>query len=342
MARQAFATLGNVTTLPREVELVKAFLQTEVGSDFELAHLLDKQVAVHHSGLPDEVRSLIEWLAEEGHLRVLCATTTIAQGINFPVSSVFLSGVQHPSKSGWIPMTPREFWNLAGRAGRVGQDSVGVVGIATDDDPERTRKLIAFVAEQTHALASRLVDLIEKIVDRSPEAQLTAVTRDDEWADFRSFIEHLLREANDLQKLVSRTEPILRATLGFNAMRGDADVRSQRRAQVLLDVTNGYARRLAGNMGSLALADSTGFDPEGVQTAMRELRGLEQNLTPADWVPSSLFGEGRGLSSLFGVMMRIPALNEAINDIAGTGQDRRRVAEIAKAWVAGRSVQEIA
>jgi hypothetical protein len=40
--------------------------------------------------------------------------------------------------------------------------------------------------------------------------------------------------------------------------------------------------------------------------------------------------------------MRIPALNQAINDIAGTGQDQRRVAEIAKAWVSGKSVQEIA
>jgi superfamily II DNA/RNA helicase len=342
MARAAAASMETPDRLPDEIKLVQDFLRTEVGRDFELIELLRKKVAVHHSGLPDEVRSLIEWLAEEGQLRVLCATTTIAQGINFPVSSVFLQRVEHPSQHGPIPMTAREFWNLAGRAGRVGQDSVGVVGIVTDNDPERTRNLTAFVAEQTHALASRLVDLIEKIVDRSPDAQLTAVIKDEEWADFRSFIAHLLREANDLQQLVSRTEPILRATLGFNTMKGNTDARSQQRAQVLLDVTNGYARRLAQNMGSLALADSTGFDPEGVQTAMRELRGLEHNLTPADWVPSSLFGEGRGLSSLFGVMMRIPALNQAINEIAGTGQDRRRVAEIAKAWVSGRSVQEIA
>jgi superfamily II DNA/RNA helicase len=342
MARAAAASMEPPDRLPEEIKLVQDFLRTEVGRDFELVELLRKKVAVHHSGLPDEVRSLIEWLAEEGQLRVLCATTTIAQGINFPVSSVFLSGVKHPSKSGWIPMTTREFWNLAGRAGRVGQDSVGVVGIVTNDDEDRTRKLTQFVAEQTQALASRLIHLIEKIVDRSPPAQLMAVINDEEWADFRSFIAHLLREANDLQQLISRTEPILRGTLGFSTMRGDTNARSQRRAQVLLDVTNGYAQRLAQNMGSLALADSTGFDPEGVRTAMRELSGLEQRLTPADWAPTSLFGDGGGLSSLVGVMMRIPALNEAINDIAGSGHDRRRVANIAKAWVAGRSVQEIA
>lgn len=31
-------------------------------------------------------------------------------------------------------MTPREFWNLAGRAGRIGQNSLGVVGIACNKD----------------------------------------------------------------------------------------------------------------------------------------------------------------------------------------------------------------
>ena len=42
-------------------------------------------------GTVDDVRTLMEWLAETGSLRMLCATSTLAQGINFPVSSVFLS-----------------------------------------------------------------------------------------------------------------------------------------------------------------------------------------------------------------------------------------------------------
>lgn len=343
MAKAAAASMETPERVPDEIKLVQDFLRTEVGRDFELVELLRKRVAVHHSGLPDEVRSLIEWLAEEGQLRVLCATTTIAQGINFPVSSVFLQRIEHSTRYGPpIPMTAREFWNLAGRAGRVGQDSVGVVGIVTDDDPERTRKLTAFVAEQTHALASRLVDLIEKIVDRSPIAQLTAVARDDEWADFRSFIAHLLREANSLQDLVNRTEPILRATLGFSSLRGRTDPRSQRRAQVLLDVTNSYAQSLARDMRVVSWSDSTGFDPRGVQIAMKELGGLEQRLTTSDWAPTSLFGKGGGLSSLVGVMMKIPALREEIERISGNGLDHLRVSEIAKAWVTGSSVQEIA
>ena len=341
MARVAADNMEAPIRLPDEVKLVQAFLRNEVGENFELVSLLQKRVGVHHAGLPDEARSLIEWLAEEGHLRVLCATTTIAQGINFPVASIFISRTEHPTKRGPIPMTPREFWNLAGRAGRVGQDSVGVVGVATDSEEKSTR-LREFVAEATRDLASRLIKMLDDIFGRSPEAQLIAVIRDAQWADFRLFVAHLLKEAKNLERLRTQTEQILRSTYGYSIMRGTDDPRSQARAARLVELTNEYAERLAGNMAALALADSTGFDPEGVRLAMKGLRGLEDNLTSQDWEPTSLFGEGQSLSRLIGVMMQIPALNQAIEDIAGTGRDRRRVAEIAKAWVAGRSIQEIA
>ncbi len=341
MARLAADNMELPDRLPEELKLVQAFLKTEIGEDFELVSLLRKRVGVHHAGLPDEARALIEWLTEEGHLRLLCATTTIAQGINFPVSSIFISRAEHPHRTGPIPMTAREFWNLAGRAGRIGQDSVGVVGLATNHS-EKSNRLRRFVAEATKELASRLGTMLDEILDRSPEAQLRAVIDEPQWADFRSFVAHLLKQAQSIQHLHAQTEQLLRSTFGYSLMRGDSDPQAQIRAARLIELTNNYAERLSRNMGALKLADSTGFDPEGVRLAMVGLRGLEDNLTSSDWEPSSLFGEGRSLSNLVGIMMKIPALNQAIEDIAGTGHDRRRVARIAKAWVGGSSLQEIA
>ena len=115
--------------------------------------MLDHGVGVHHAGLSDEIRALMEWLAETGHLRVLCATSTIAQGINFPVSSIFLASRFVPQGKQSVEMSPRPFWNLAGRAGRIDHDSVGVVGIAEGTDRDA---LIDFVRRNTGALASRL------------------------------------------------------------------------------------------------------------------------------------------------------------------------------------------
>ncbi len=341
MARLAAENMEVPDRLSDEIKLVQGFLKAEVGDDFELVSLLRKRVAVHHAGLPDEARSLVEWLAEEGHLRVLCTTTTIAQGINFPVSSVFLSRAEHPTQHGPIPMTPREFWNLAGRAGRVGQDSVGVVGLATNGD-EKSQDLREFVGQATADLASRLIALLDEILDRSPQAQLMAVVHDVQWADFRSFVAHLLKEAKNLQRLQNQSEQLLRSTFGYSLLRSQDDPRSQARAASLLSVTNAYAERLSKNVGILSLSDSTGFDPEGVSKAIAELGGMEQRLTRSDWEPQSLFGNGQSLPQLIGVMMQLPNLNQALEEIGGAGLDRRRIADIAKAWVAGQPIQDIA
>ena len=90
-ARHVSESFEPLKPILEKIRLVQDFLRTEISIDFELIHMLSRGVGVHHAGLSDEVRTLIEWLAEESRLRVLCATTTIAQGINFPVASVFLS-----------------------------------------------------------------------------------------------------------------------------------------------------------------------------------------------------------------------------------------------------------
>jgi replicative superfamily II helicase len=95
MARRAKTTLPEFDKTPDPIRLVQRFLATEISPKFELIEMLDHAIGVHHSGLSDETRSLIEWLAEDGELRLITATT-IAQGINFPVSSIFLSTTNWP------------------------------------------------------------------------------------------------------------------------------------------------------------------------------------------------------------------------------------------------------
>jgi replicative superfamily II helicase len=73
------------------VDLVKRFCETEFSPDFKLCHLLEMGIALHHGGLSPELRFLVEWLTEEGDIKILIATTTLAQGVNFPVSSVVLA-----------------------------------------------------------------------------------------------------------------------------------------------------------------------------------------------------------------------------------------------------------
>src|SRR5690606_13246398 len=110
---------------------IQRFLADEMGEDFPLAGLLEYGVGVHHSGLSEDTRTLIEWLTEQGKLRALVATTTIAQGVNFPVSGVVFASHQYPYGQ---DMPPEDFWNIAGRAGRVDQGDLGIVALAGHDD----------------------------------------------------------------------------------------------------------------------------------------------------------------------------------------------------------------
>ena len=64
-----------------EVALVKKYMDEEIGSSTLYTKLLSKGVAVHHAGLSDETKILIEHLIRKGYVRYVCATTTIAEGV---------------------------------------------------------------------------------------------------------------------------------------------------------------------------------------------------------------------------------------------------------------------
>ena len=106
---------------------IKNFLADEMGPDFPLTSLLEYGIGVHHAGLSEDTRTIMEWLTEKAKLRVLVATTTIAQGVNLPVSGVVFASYQYPYGQ---DMPPEDFWNIAGRAGRIDQGDLGIIALS--------------------------------------------------------------------------------------------------------------------------------------------------------------------------------------------------------------------
>jgi len=334
MARKISKEMSLFSPIPDEIQLVQNFLRSEISAKFELIDMLSCGVGVHHSGLSDEVRALMEWIAEEGKLRVLCATTTIAQGINFPVSSVFLASNKYPYGK---EMSPREFWNLAGRAGRMNHDSVGVVGLAAGNEP---LKIIEYVRLATGELASRLVKMLDELEQAGKLNDLEAVFQNEQWEDFRCYVAHLWNEKKNLDAVLSDTEQLLRNTLGYGWLESRPD--QKQKAEKLLEVTKKYARTLSENPGHASLADMTGFSPEGIGRALAGINSLENKLTADDWKPDSLFGGQSGMADLYGVMLRIPQLKGNLEEITNRGLEHSQIADITKAWVNGKSIEEIA
>lgn len=334
MAREATKKLPEIDEPSDRVKLVQKFLASEISPDFELIGMLSRGVAVHHAALSDEVRTLIEWLAEEGDLRVLCATTTIAQGINFPVSSVFLATHLYPYG---VEMHPREFWNLAGRAGRMNQDSVGVVGIA---EANRPADIVEYVKRATGELVSRLVTVVAELDTAQSPDELAAVIQNEQWEDFRCYVNHLVREVGNLEQVLSSAELSLRNTYGYRVLQEDPAGRA--RAQKLLEATKQYARKISANPGQVAMADMTGFSFEGVGSALHGIRRLERDLAVEDFSAERLFGNAGGMADFYGIMLRIPQLARNLQELTSPGTDNRLLAQITNSWVEGKSLQEIA
>lgn len=115
------------------IELSGGDLRRIAGND--LARLLRKRVAWHHSGLSFTQRAgIIEPLAKAGQLRVVVATLGLAAGINFSVRSVFVGDILYQDGPFQREVRPDELLQMFGRAGRRGLDEVGYV-LTADRSP---------------------------------------------------------------------------------------------------------------------------------------------------------------------------------------------------------------
>lgn len=101
----------------------------------DLATLLEKRIAFHHSGLSYAARAgVIEPLAKAGQLRVIVATMGLAAGINFSVRSVHVAATTYHDGKAEHKLSPDELLQMYGRAGRRGLDERGYI-ITTRQSP---------------------------------------------------------------------------------------------------------------------------------------------------------------------------------------------------------------
>ena len=93
----------------------------------DMVALLRKGVAMHHSGLMPVLREIVEILFSKGYIKLLFATESVAIGLNLPVKTcVFTDIFKHDGNSMRV-LQAHEYTQAAGRAGRLGLDSVGHV-----------------------------------------------------------------------------------------------------------------------------------------------------------------------------------------------------------------------
>ncbi|MGB7381253.1 MAG: DEAD/DEAH box helicase, partial [Rivularia sp. (in: cyanobacteria)] len=93
---------------------------------------LYRGVAAHHAGILPAWKGLVEELFQQGLIKVVFATETLAAGINMPARTTVISTLSKRTDSGHRLLNASEFLQMSGRAGRRGMDEVGhVVALQT-------------------------------------------------------------------------------------------------------------------------------------------------------------------------------------------------------------------
>jgi len=150
-------------------------------------HALERGVAAHHAGLLPVFKETVEELFSAGLVKVVYATETLALGINMPARTVVLESLRKWNGSAHVTLSPGEYTQLTGRAGRRGIDVEGhAVVLAADDVEPATVSSLA--SRRTYPLVSAFrptYNMAVNLLERMPRARAREVL-EESFAQFQA------------------------------------------------------------------------------------------------------------------------------------------------------------
>jgi helicase len=305
---------------PAEFRVALALATADYGANSDLAKCLSRGVAFHHSALSGELRYLVERLAALGVLDFIAATTTLAQGMNFPVSSVVIHSVAKPYSG---PLSPGEFWNIAGRAGRVGLSEKGVVVFANPKHRDEWERYTTYLDER---IDSALTSAIEKI-DQTDTIKWTYKINE----GIRPFIQYLGHAVATLGARETQSELERLVSASFAG-------RSVRTRDSLMRLARRYVAEVSGKQpGYMKTADQTGLASFSFDELYASIgsdpvlaRGNAAEMQARD-----------GLKHLIDALVKLPELSLALEKGHGT-INTQLVADVVHQWMNGAAIYQIA
>ncbi len=265
-----------------------------------LQRLLLAGVGVHHAGMLPRYRLLVEKLAQQGLLPVICGTDTLGVGINVPIHTVLLTALAKYDGSKSRRLNAREFHQIAGRAGRAGFDSEGMVmAQATEYDIERAKALLKAGGDPKKARKVRtkqppagFVGWNQQTFDRLREAQPEAlrprlrVTNSmvlaevsqggDARARVRQIVDDSLQTDEQKLKLQARADELFDTLMGAGVVVRETDDDGNDSYYTTIDVPDDFA--LDQPLSPFLLAALELLDPQSETYALDVISMVEATL----------------------------------------------------------------
>lgn len=282
-----------------------------------LSRLVRMGIGVHHAGMLPRYRRLVERLAQQGLLKVVCGTDTLGVGINVPIRTVLFSGLTKYDGRRQRQLQVREFAQIAGRAGRAGYDTVGhVVVLAPEhdienakaiakagDDPKKLRKVQRKKAPEGHVSWNEAT--FDRLVGGEPEPlvprmQVThAMVLDvlqrpgDAVAALDRLVEESVQRPEEVERLQARTREIVEALVaGGVVQRLEAPGPDGRSLVLTVDLQRDFA--LNQPLSPFAVAALELLDRESPEYALDVVSVIEATLEDPRPIISAQVFRARG------------------------------------------------
>ena len=215
-----------------EVEELIELVKKTIHAQYVLARVLSKGIAFHYGNMPLLIRSEIERLFSVGKIEYLICTSTLLEGVNLPAKSII---IRKPSRGKGNPLNQNDFWNLAGRAGRLGKEYSGNIFCIEPSkwdiqpEPNKTKQEIKRALNIVESKGDELLDYIRRgaprreAVDR-PDLDAAfgyfyiRYVLENEKALSTPFYDRLLQELQVVQSQVTLPSSIVKKNPGISPL----------------------------------------------------------------------------------------------------------------------------
>lgn len=336
------SSIVNEVEIHEDVRLVKKFIEDEVGRQTLLSRIINKGIVTHHSGMSDETKLLVEHLIREKRVQIVCASTTVAEGVNFPVSTVYFDTFVKGNSDN--KLDANDFWNIAGRAGRTLVDNYGKI-ILPFNSPQNISNARGLISNSANELTSVLAELFEnaQIIEQKLNETdgLRQLLRDysNSISPLIQYFVHLLTVGEN-EYFVSEIEDLFKDSLEYYLL--DTPEKKEKFISICKSIYLHIQSKYQNQGGALSFADKTGFSvPSVLKVMMAAAQSADIN-DLSSWTKEQLFNI-QNTDNLAGKIRVIAALRETNlgEEDSLAPFNAELYAKIIINWVKGQKLGEI-
>lgn len=341
-AKKMLPDMSGDYDIQKAIEIVRL----ENGENDSMIDCLKAGVCYHNSGLSSLVKEAIEDLVRQNKIKVIFATTTLAQGMNFPINTVIFDTVKLRNK-GYL--SNAEFWNIAGRAGRAYKDKEGYILISYESTQKNTKNLVKkYIESDLKDVISSLNSFFTTDNMISFDYNVLKDPKNGPILNLLQYINHIINISYDYNissEDITKIRGILTDSYLYHSLsRQEGYVAAQLK---LNNFVTQYVRHINNQKKEdLVKADELGISDVSF-TAVKSMIGAFihelRNANDYQYKASEIILQTHSVEKLSRIVNIIARIPEIKIEMIGQGKlDSDSIAKLLLGWVNGDSVKDIA